>query len=300
MRENELLRRIYQRSESISQSHPHVLVGPGDDCAVLAASDRTLVVGVDQLVLGRHATPETAPDLLARKALARSLSDIAAMGARPAWALATGTLPTGTRQADDLFQGLARWAEHWEVPLVGGDIASAPADQPDTLVLTTTVAGHCDGPPLLRSGALPGDAVYVTGSVGGSFQSGHHLLFEPRIDESLALRARLGASLHAMLDLSDGLGLDATRLAEASGVTVELDATAFPLRTPDLAWRHGAADGEDYELLFTTDHPLPRSWEIGGVPVTRVGTVRAGAGCTILSPDGQAHDGATMGWEHGA
>ena len=223
MRENELLNLIAHRSLEMTRKFPAVEVGPGDDAAVVQIGGESLLLTVDQLVEGRHFRAGTPIDLVARKAVARSVSDIAAMGGTPTFGLATGLLPEGFRDAAALTDRLHAWAESWGFPLVGGDIATHPPEAREPLiVLTTTVLGrpHAARGPVLRSGARPGDSVYVTGVLGGSYDKatglGRHLTFEPRVREAIFLCDSLGGRLTAMMDISDGLGIDAARLARQS------------------------------------------------------------------------------------
>ncbi len=297
MNEGDLLRHIYARSRDLHGRLP-ILLGPGDDCAVLAP-EGPVVVGVDQLVAGRHFDPDTTPvDLIARKAIARSVSDIGAMGARPFAALATGCLPSGFDDADELFDRMAHWASVFECPLVGGDIATSEGP----LVLTVTTMGAPREPraPVLRSQARQGDSVCVTGAFGASFESGHHLSFDPRLVEGQWLCEMLGDDLGAMIDVSDGLGLDASRIARASGLRMEIDSGSIPLHEGVTDWRRGAGDGEDYELCFTVRAgvEVPTLCTPTRVPITRIGEVMSGQGCAIRTAGGETIDASDMGWEH--
>lgn len=306
VRESELLRHIYARSANLAAQFPHVAVGPGDDCAVIRTPlGDSVLLKVDQLVAGRHFTANTPLDLIARKAIARPVSDIAAMAGTPTAALAAGTLPKNDSSTNDLFDALSRWAIHFGAPLVGGDIAiHALTDAPLTLSITVLGRPHATRGPVLRSGALPGDIVYVTGALGGSFEPttglGHHLTFEPRLAEARWLADTLGTNLHAMMDLSDGLGRDATRLADASRAALTLDARLVPPSRPGLTWDQVVADGEDHELLFTADpHAiLPERCPFTGTPITRIGLVSPGAGCRIQTPAGDFVDARERGWDH--
>lgn len=299
MRESELLDHIAARSTALAaQGGWTVVVGPGDDCAVMRGpTGDTLLLTVDQLVEGRHFEAGTDIDLIARKAVARSVSDIAAMGGLPAWGMATGLLPAGYPHADALFDAMARWAGRWGCPLVGGDVATqAQVEHP--LTLTVTVGGVMDAgcTPVLRSTARAGDHVWLTGPVGGSFASGRHLRFEPRIQEGRAL-ARAGA--HAMIDLSDGLGRDAGRVARASGVVIELDAGAIPLHPGVDGWRAGAGDGEDHELLVAGAQDLGERVPHLLGPIGRVRAPGAGEmpGVWVIE-GGHRHDASGLGWDH--
>ncbi len=252
MREAELLSHIYARSAGLAGEFPHILVGPGDDCAVVRppAGAAGLLLKVDQLVEGRHfrPIPATPVDLVARKAIARSVSDIAAMGGTPSCALVGAVLPARCHFADALFDAMARWARHWGCPLVGGDIATWTGE---TLILSITIVGtpHPARGPVRRSGARPGDDLFVTGTLGGSLDPatglGRHLTFEPRLPEARSLCDSLGDRLTAMMDISDGLGIDAGRLAAASGVRIVPGAgcvvndRARPLDVSTVGWEHG-------------------------------------------------------------
>jgi thiamine-monophosphate kinase len=320
MGEDDLLHHIAERSRGLSALFPRVLVGPGHDCALVDAASGTgaapTLLKTDQLVEGRHfrAIPATPIDLVARKSIARVVSDIAACGGTPIAALASATLPATFAHADALFDAMSRWARHWGCPLVGGDIASLGKSQPGPLVLCVGAIGlpHARRGMLRRDGARPGDEVYVTGALGGSFDHasglGRHLTFEPRLQESRFLCEALGVSLHAMMDISDGLGRDAGRLARASGVRIEIDAALLPIapelhgESPEHRWKHAMGDGEDYELLFcvTGGTRVPATCPGTGVALARVGRVLAGKGCCVRTPQGIEIDAAGMGWEHGS
>ncbi len=328
MQELELLSRIYERSKQLGT---HVLVGPGDDCAVLQSSAGPLLLTVDQLIEGRHfagpilpdaatSAPGTPANLVARKAVARSVSDIAAMAGTPAWALATAALPADFPQplANELFERFAHWAAHFGCPLVGGDIASTPGPA----LFTVTVGGACHPSrgPVLRSTAKPGDLVFVTGSLGGSLPSGRHLTFEPRIALASTLATLLGPHLHAMIDLSDGLGLDADRIALASRVAIEIDASRVPRQAGITSWRDALSNGEDYELLFTVppesaatlasaaaaapagSQSIPGPLAALGVAITQIGRVlpcdTGTPGCRVQTDTGEWLPGASLGFSH--
>jgi len=299
MRESELLRHIYARSRGLPTP---IEVGPGDDAAVIRlGGDEPILATVDQLVEGRHYDPAiTTLEHIARKGVARSVSDIAAMGGRPTAGLATAALRDGFDDADALFDSMARWARSWNAPLAGGDIATI--DGPTVLTVSIFGRSHPVRGPVLRSGARPGDVLFVTGSVGGSFASGRHLTFAPRIEEGHWLCETLGEDLRAMIDLSDGLGRDAARLAAASGVRVTIDAERAPL-SPRVTDRMDAiGEGEDYELLFAVSpdaaERMPARCPGVDTPITRLGTVEEGEGCIVRTRRGDLIDAAELGWDH--
>lgn len=325
MKESELLAHIFSISGGINAGAGDVLVGPGDDCAVVrTASGDVLLLKVDQLVEGRHADPGTPLDLLARKAIARSISDIAAMGGVPAWGLVTGLLPDGYEHGKELSEALHRWGRHWSCPIVGGDIAFGPGP----LSLTTTIVGRMEpdalepaaqaratepetraraAAPILRSGAKPGDELWLTGQVGGSFESGWHLRFEPRLAAGRAA-ARSGR-VHAMIDLSDGLGRDAARVGVASGVRLVIEAAKLPVSHRARDWFQAAGEGEDYELLMAVHPRHPETEEpplaldpplLGPIGVVRPCEPGEPPGATIVDPYGTPHDAAELGWDPGS
>ena len=302
MRESDLLDLIARTSATAVGGFPGVLVGPGDDCAVIAPGGSALLLKVDQLIEGRHFAPGTPLELVARKAIARAVSDIAAMAGTPFASLAAAVFPHAYPQADAdrLCLLLHDAARRWGCPTVGGDVASfAPGDHPLTLSITVLGGVHPTRGAVLRSGVRPGDAIYVTGSIGGSFASGRHLTFEPRLAEGAALAATLGDDLHAMMDVSDGLGRDAGRLAAASRVRIELDTASIPLNADVLDTVRAASDGEDYELLFAVaaDAAVP-GVIASGTPCTRIGRAIAGSGCVLRLADGREIDAIGLGWDH--
>lgn len=301
MNESELLQHIYQRSASL-RARRDILVGPGDDAAVLSIGTQAVLLTVDQIIAGRHYDPDATPiDAIARKTIARSVSDIAAMGGTPTAALATGCLPHGFPHADELFDRMASWARHFGCPLIGGDIATA--DAPAVLTVTVIGSPHPVRGPVLRSAAQPGDAVYLTGAIGNSFHSGRHLAFEPRLPEARALADILTHRLHAMIDLSDGLGRDAARVADASRVRIEIDPAQIPLHEDAPDPLAALSDGEDYELLFIADADLSPDFRAAGTAVTRIGWVLApdhpsDIGAFARLTNNTALDLRDAGWNH--
>lgn len=226
-----------------------LLEGPGDDCAVVQRDRRwDTLLKTDAVVEGIHFTPETPPELIGRKALARAVSDVAAMGGLPEHALVT-VLVHPDRPAEQLagiYRGLCALAGEFGISVAGGETAALAADG---LALSITLTGRVErGRAWRRSTASPGDLIAVTGRLGASFPSGRHLTFRPRLLLARLLQER-GPRPTAAMDLSDGLGTDLPRLARASGCGFELDESLLPLHdgaTP----RQALSDGEDYELLL--------------------------------------------------
>ena len=278
-----------------------VPVGPGDDCAVIACGGERVLVTVDQVLDGVHfILASDGARAAGRKALARNLSDIAAMAAAPRGAVASVALPRGMprRDAEDIYHGLRDVGDEFDCPIVGGDVGSWDG----ALAISVTVFGLPAGiEPVLRSGAEAGDAICVTGAFGGAGRTERHLTFTPRIREARTLAEACG--LHAMIDASDGLAADLTHVCHASGAGAEVLAADVPVH-PDAAGLEAAlGDGEDYELLFTlpaeqadrltADQPLD-------VRVTRIGTVTPGSERTLVHPDGRREELKATGWEHEA
>ncbi len=306
MNEGDLLGHIYGATRGMVGSFSRVVVGPGDDCAVVRTpGGEDLLLSVDQLIAGRHFEHDESHagiERIAYKAVARSLSDIAAMGGTPTVSLAAAALPAAYTHGDALFDAMHRAACAFDCPLVGGDIALTIG--PMTLSVTVVGTPHAGRGPVLRSEAKVGDGVYVTGALGGSLASGRHLSFTPRLVEGARLCAQLGESLGAMIDLSDGLGRDAGRMAEASGVDIQLEADRLPMHPGVTDPMRALADGEDYELCFTARGEVPGVCEATGTPITRVGVVvdaENGTGrCTVRLSSGEVLDAGDLGWEHRA
>ena len=279
-------------------SNKSVVVGAGDDCAVLdlGLADRLLLFKTDAVVEGIHFTAGTPADKVGYKALARCLSDIAAMAGTPGSALVTMGLPRGfaPHYVESLYDGMNRLARRHDVAIVGGETTTNPERIFVSVALLGTVPR---GKAVLRSGAEAGDAIFVTGELGGS-RSGKHLEFEPRLSEARWLAQHF--SLHAMIDLSDGLAGDLPHILKASRVGAELLSGAIPVsREARKAAKAGSAakppllaaltDGEDFELLFTVASrdavPVLDAWktEFPKIPLTCIGKITAGD--TILIRD---------------
>jgi thiamine-monophosphate kinase len=304
--ENDLLRWF---RESLPQ-HSQVLLGPGDDAAILRlAAGANLVATTDMLMagvdfhLGQHA-----PERIGRKALAVNLSDLAAMAARPVAALVSLCLPRqgGEALAKALYAGLLPLAAEFDCAIAGGDVNSW--DGP--LVINVAALGEVQpGREWRRSGARPGDVILVTGSFGGSILA-KHFDFTPRVREALWLAERY--EIHAAIDVSDGLSLDLARLCDASGCGAVIDPQRIPIASAaiDLATREpdrGApldralSDGEDFELILAVssetatkllaEQPL-------ATPLTQIGSFVAEPGLRLRDSDGVLQPLTPRGWEH--
>ncbi len=268
--ENGLLRLLTAQWKGDSR---RILTGVGDDCAVLRGEGKNhfLLFKTDAVVEGVHFKPLEKPELIGRKALARALSDLAAMGATPVAALVTLGMPKdeSVRRLRAIYRGVERMAKKYRVNLVGGETTRARQ-----LFLSVALLGECRGyRPVLRSGARAGDLIFVTGRLGAT-QARRHLVFEPRLTEGQWLARHKLAS--AMMDLSDGLGADLPRLSDASGVSFQLDLAAVP-RAHGATLSEALNDGEDYELIFTVRFAhvktLKKKWPFA-TPVHCIGVMR--------------------------
>ena len=226
-----------------------VVVAAGDDCALIRGGKRGhyLLLKTDCVIEGVHYTADTPPSRVGYKALARAISDIAAMAGKPKHALVTLILDPGRKvsYARAVYRGLERLARQHGISIVGGETACPPGNGTAmvSVALTGTVATrNC----CLRSGGKPGDLLFVTGKLGGSI-TGHHLRFKPRLDEAAWLAGNFKP--RAMMDLSDGLAADLPRLAGASGCGYQIDVNTLPCRR-GCSTQQALNDGEDYELLF--------------------------------------------------
>jgi thiamine-monophosphate kinase len=316
------------RARAARGTRAGVRLGIGDDCALIAArSGEELAVTTDLSIAGRHFRLDWhPPEAVGHRTLARGLSDLAAMGARPVAAFLSLGLPTELTRASGhksasswmsrFLDGLLRLAGEHSVPLAGGDLAQSPLAVADIVLMGAVPRGRA----LLRSGARPGDALYVTGTLGGAAaamermkmqvrEAGRiakksepalapHLYPQPRVAQGMWLVRRRAAT--AAIDLSDGLSIDLGHICEESGVAAEVDALALPVAagaTLDQAL-HG---GEDYELLFAARPAVRLPRAIAGVRVTRIGrVVRRRKGkptVTLVSPQGR-QPLEPRGWEH--
>lgn len=230
-----------------------VLVGVGDDCAVVRGDEkRDFLLKTDAVVEGVHFSPDTPAHCVGRKALARAVSDVAAMGGTPLYALITLAVHASRdlNYLAELYHGLGQLAAQYGVTVVGGETTSLPREG---LVISVALVGSvpCGGA-VLRSTAQVGDVLAVTGKLGGSLVSGRHLTFEPRVEMGQMLAQVEG--VHAMMDLSDGLGTDLPRMLLASSqaanvpLQAELDWESIPCHD-GCTVQQAVSDGEDYELL---------------------------------------------------
>ena len=255
-----------------------VIVGVGDDCAVVESGKRgpLTLLKTDCLVEGIHFAKDSRPEDVGWKAMARPLSDFAAMSGVPQFALVTLIVPSGRDVAwvTRLYRGIAKAARSFDVAVVGGETSNIKGPA----VISVSVTGFVEKTRWVdRAGGKPGDELFVTGRLGGSM-GGHHLKFVPRIVESRWLTKNF--RIRAMMDLSDGLGTDLPRLARASEVSFEIEQDALP-RNRRCTVRQAIADGEDYELLFAVSandsRLLLTRWrkKFPKVPLTRIGHLKS-------------------------
>ena len=308
MNEFELIARLTQ-SLPTNQS---VVTGAGDDCAVLdlGVPEKLILFKTDAIVEGIHFTRETPPEKIGRKALARCLSDIAAMAGTPTAALATLALPKDF-EADfvaKIYDGLNALAEKYAVAIVGGETTTNPERILISIALIGTVPR---GRQILRAGAKVGDAIFVTGELGGSLAE-KHLEFEPRLAEARWLAENF--SIHALMDLSDGLAGDLPHILNASKVGAQLLKSAIPvsraakLRTKENSSAKPAVlaaltDGEDFELVFTLASQdavkLLDAWKkkFPGLKLSCIGKIVAGEGILLRDKIG-SHKLNAQGYVH--
>ncbi len=290
------MKRVFSEDSLLAEILPglpssaDLLVGPGDDCAVVRVrgSRELLLLKTDCVAEGVHFLREADPARVGWKALCRALSDIAAMGGRPSEALLTIFSPpdVGADYWKRFYHGVTRAAKAFGVAIAGGELSRQPRGIAVSVALTGRVAPHHL---VLRSGGSADDVLFVTGRLGGSI-AGRHLDFTPRLAEAAWLVRNAGPS--AMMDVSDGLASDLPRLARASGCGFEV--ARIP-RTRGCTERSALCDGEDYELLFSIPprraRKLAERWKraFPGVTLTEIGRL---VGEPTLPPDWPA------GWDH--
>jgi thiamine-monophosphate kinase len=303
-------------------NRPDVALGIGDDCALLVPpAGLQLVVTLDTLVADVHFFADADPESIGHKALAVNLSDLAAMGATPAWATLALTLPKADEEWLARFcRGLFALADRYGVQLVGGDTTHGP-----TTVITLQAHGFVPpGQALRRAGAKPGDGIYVTGTPGDAglalaaaygkttVGAAYHAYAqarlewpEPRIAQGIALRGVASAAI----DISDGLAQDLGHILERSGGGALLEVDGLPLSSaltasldPDAAIMTALASGDDYELCFTVSPD--RTSQLESVAAdwdcccTRIGVITAESGLRLIRADGSTFHLERLGYDH--
>ena len=299
----------------------NAVLGVGDDCALVDVSNgMDLAVSTDTMVSGTHFFPDVDPENLGHKALAVNLSDMAAMGALPYWATLALTLPNVNHDWLAAFaKGFFDLAQEYDVSLIGGDTTRGP------LTMTVTILGEVPaGAALRRSGAKPGNDIWVSGNIGDAalavaHRHGRVVLEEADYREAVMRlyeptpRVALGQALRglatATIDVSDGLLADLTHICRLSGVGATVDLNSVPVSSIGTKHIHSdagrtaiVAGGDDYELCFTA-HPNSREsiedlTNMLGIPLTRVGQVKRGKGVSLLGPDGKPVKVDGRGYDH--
>lgn len=283
MNEENFVRKI----RSLFPQSPDVTTGPGDDCAVLDFGTPDLfLAAVDQVISGVHYTPDTAPETIAGKLLKRNVSDIAAMGGIPTHALLSLAVnPMEESWLLAFHQGIAQHAAQYGISIIGGDMARLFAPG---AALSLTILGKVErGKLCLRANAGEGDLLFATGCFGNSFRSGHHLNFTPRLKEA---RFLAGDFTSAMQDVSDGLLKDSARMAEASGLALQLEVEKIPLRV-GASMENALTEGEDYELLFAVPERLrsrlEQAWPFPDTPLSCLGRFVRGTPGSVAGVDSE-------------
>jgi len=307
--EKELIRRIHDWAAK--RSGPGL--GIGDDCAVLPIPrGHEVLVTTDFSLENVHFKRVWhPPESVGHRCLARGLSDIAAMGGEPLAVFLSLAMPRSVPQSwiDGFLRGLLKLADEFKTTLSGGDTAESPGGVlADIIVLGSVPKGKA----VLRSGACPGDRIYVTGELGASAAAiallsrgkrprpsdfGSHFYPRPRVAVGCFLREKGLAS--AMIDISDGFSTDLGHICEESGVGAKLESEAIPVATAGkAALKFALHGGEDYELLFTSPPRTRVPTRIAGVPVRQIGVVTAGAQMFLMDKKGVKKKLRPQGWEH--
>lgn len=282
--------------------------GIGDDCAVLPNEhgDAFRLVTTDSVIFSKHFDASVSPENAGAKLIKRNASDIAAMGGKPADAVLSLVMSAdvATEWLRRFYAGMAQACDALGIELAGGDVASAPAGT-QLFVATLTLTGFSENPPLLRTGAQVGDAVFVTGTLGGSI-SEKHFAFEPRLAEGRFLATFPREKVRGCMDITDGLAKDLKDIIPA-GNHVEFDFPAIPVSESaqklsggncELALKHAFCDGEDYELVFCVvpdfETAFAARWRerFPQTPLTRIGRIAAD-----VAPFPQFSENAS-GYEH--
>ena len=308
--EFDLIHRFFAEA---TKARDDVPLGIGDDCALLQPpAGQRLAVTMDTLVAGRHFLPDVEPASLGHKSLAVNLSDLAAMGATPAWATLALTLPTADENWLAAFMaGFSALANEHQIQLVGGDTTRGP------LSITVQVHGFVRADEALRRDTgRAGDFLFVSGTLGDAALALRQIAQGEKVSADLRQkleqpvpRVALGQLLrpfaHAAIDVSDGLGADLGHLCEASGVGARLELADLPLSAEvedACAWELPLAGGDDYELLFSVAsdkvEPMLAACKNRGCRVTKIGCLVEGAGVTLIDADGSETREVPGGFDH--
>ena len=320
--ERALIAEIRRRSNAYAGGKARgarVLAGIGDDCAVLRLPPHhDTLVTTDFTLEGIHFRREWHPaESVGHRTLARGLSDIAAMGGEPVAAFLSLALPRDLPQAwvKRFLRGLMRLAGEYDIALAGGDTAASPGGILADIAVVGTAPNGTD---VLRSGARPGDRIFVSGELGGSAAAlfemtarpkrrlnprhyARHFYPQPRVELGRVLRARALAT--AMIDLSDGLSTDLAHICYESGVGAEIADELLPVARVGRPARQVSLDlalhgGEDYELLFTVPPGKRVPAQVAGVALTHIGHITRGRKVFAINANGLAYELAPKGWEH--
>ncbi len=304
MGELDFIKWIREHSKTVKP----VLVGPGDDSAVISVDDnKSFVVTTDTLLDGTHFEKENcSPELIGRKAITSSVSDIAAMGCKPEFTLISLIFPekTDRKYCETIFTGIKESADRYKIQIIGGDIVSGKS----ALAINVTVIGSAYGyKPVLRSNAKVNDVIMVTGKLGGSILR-KHLQFEPRISAGIILNRKY--NIHSMIDISDGLLVDLSHILDESGVgavinesqiPISNDAEELSLKSKKSPLIHALTDGEDYELLFTASISVADKILISrefDVSFTVIGCIKKSKGLFLEGFNGKVKIDKPKGYEH--
>ncbi len=280
MNEFGIIKKYFQSSSSNRQD---VVLGSGDDCALLnVPADQLLAVSIDTLISGVHFPLDFSPYDIGYKSLAVNLSDLAAMCAEPLWFVCALTLPNNNEAwLSEFSKGLFECAKKYNIQLVGGDLTHG-----DTLSITITVHGTVpEKYASKRSGAKVGDVIYLSGILGEALAKKYYYRPEPKIELGLALRGKI----HSAIDISDGLVADVSHILKSSDVGASIFLEQIPL-----VCEEGLTSGDDYELCFTG----PENLIAEGHKIYPIGKIEAEKGLRIVKPDGSLLTVEKTGYKH--
>ncbi len=286
----------------------NIIIGIGDDCASIRIhGDKMFLVTTDMLVEGTHFDlRKNKPGEIGRKSIACSISDIAAMGCSAKYAVVSICFPqeTKTKFARELYLGMQKMADTFNIKIVGGDIVSGKK----TVVINVTMYGENEGlKTITRSGAEVDDVIMVTGALGGSIL-GKHITFKPRLKESLLLNKKY--NINSMIDISDGLAADLGHILDESGVgavlyedevPISADAKRLACKTGLSTLHHALHDGEDYELLFTlSDKESKKLLASKSFParLSKIGHINKSKGIKMQGIDSKLKKIKSIGYKH--